>query len=198
MSRKYKIYLSALSVGQSPSRSGLRGQLTSDQSEASDEVTWPILTNERRRNWWPWAIVPFIRHDSMRQYLSSPATMGHTHYTDTDNTMGTIWTLGAPQPPWFLHFFFSPRPRSKLCPFYLKLKPKTEPIVWVGVHGSDRATSVRKVFQDLFPILSGIIIIYLTHSTASGLLFMQQSPFEVNAASHWIFQLIQLLMMVLS
>ena len=24
-------------------------------------------------------IVPFIRHDSQRQYLSSPATMGRTH-----------------------------------------------------------------------------------------------------------------------
>ena len=56
-----------------------------DQSEARKLMTMDI--------------VPFIRHDSMRQYLSYPATMGHTHYTATDNTMGTIWTLGAPQAP---------------------------------------------------------------------------------------------------
>ena len=43
-------------------------------------------------------IVPFIRHDSQRQYLSSPATMGRTHLlqwqTIHEHNAGTIWTLG--------------------------------------------------------------------------------------------------------
>ena len=62
---------------------------------------WVWVTNQRPGNWWPWGIVPFIRHDSQRQYLSSPATMGRTHLlqrqTIVGHNMGTIWTLKAGQ-----------------------------------------------------------------------------------------------------
>ena len=56
-----------------------------DQSEAGKLMTMDI--------------VPFIRHDSQRQYLSSTATMGRTHLLQRQtihrHNAETIWTLEA-------------------------------------------------------------------------------------------------------
>ena len=58
-----------------------------DQSEAGKLMTMDI--------------VPFIRHDSQRQYLSSTATMGRTHLLQRQtihrHNAETIWTLEAGQ-----------------------------------------------------------------------------------------------------